>query len=113
MKMKPQVIEETITKVDLNKPEKPEENEVKEIINDFLGMIKVNPELKSKNLKELTQFVCFEDTNNSHGFFNFEPDTKVEEQSMIFYKLGLDKLVLKVNPNLKNLKKISLNLALK
>ena len=37
-----------------------EENEVKEIINDFLGMIKVNPELKSKNLKddERTKLMC-------------------------------------------------------
>ena len=37
-----------------------EENEVKEIINDFLGMIKVNPELKSKNLKndEKTKLMC-------------------------------------------------------
>ena len=29
-----------------------EEVEVKEIVNDFLGMIKENPELKSKNLEE-------------------------------------------------------------
>ena len=37
-----------------------EESEVKEIINDFLGMIKVNPELKSKNLKddEKTKLMC-------------------------------------------------------
>ena len=37
-----------------------EENEVKEIINDFLEMIKVNPELKSKNLKddERTKLMC-------------------------------------------------------
>jgi nitrogen fixation NifU-like protein len=37
-----------------------EENQVKEIINDFLGMIKVNPELKSKNLKddERTKLMC-------------------------------------------------------
>ena len=37
-----------------------EEKEVKEIINDFLGMIKVNPELKSKNLKddEKTKLMC-------------------------------------------------------
>jgi nitrogen fixation NifU-like protein len=37
-----------------------EENEVKEIINDFLGMIKVNPELNSKNLKEdeKTRLMC-------------------------------------------------------
>ena len=37
-----------------------EENEVKEIINDFLGMIKINPELKSKNLKddERTKLMC-------------------------------------------------------
>jgi len=37
-----------------------EENEVKEIINDFLEMIKVNPELKSKNLKddEKTKLMC-------------------------------------------------------
>ena len=31
------------------------ENEVKEIINDFLGMIKENPELSSKNLKDAFQ----------------------------------------------------------
>ena len=33
---------------------------IKEIINDFLGMIKVNPELKSKNLKddERTKLMC-------------------------------------------------------
>ena len=37
-----------------------EENEVKEIINDFLGMIKINPNLKSKNLKddEKTKLMC-------------------------------------------------------
>jgi nitrogen fixation protein NifU and related proteins len=37
-----------------------EETEVKEIINDFLGMIKENPELKSKNLKEdeKTKLMC-------------------------------------------------------
>ena len=37
-----------------------EGNEVKEIINDFLEMIKVNPELKSKNLKddEKTKLMC-------------------------------------------------------
>ena len=35
-------------------------NSVKEIINDFLGMITVNPELKSKNLKddEKTKLMC-------------------------------------------------------
>jgi len=37
-----------------------EENEVKEIIKDFLNMIKINPELKSKNLKddERTKLMC-------------------------------------------------------
>ncbi len=37
-----------------------EEKEVKEIVNDFLGMIKENPELKSKNLKddEKTKLMC-------------------------------------------------------
>ena len=37
-----------------------EESEVKEIVNDFLGMIKENPELKSKNLKEdeKTKLMC-------------------------------------------------------
>ena len=37
-----------------------EETEVKEIVNDFLGMIKENPELKSKNLKEdeKTKLMC-------------------------------------------------------
>ena len=37
-----------------------EENEVKEIVDDFLGMIKENPELKSKNLKEdeKTKLMC-------------------------------------------------------
>ena len=37
-----------------------EGNEVKEIIYDFLEMIKVNPELKSKNLKddEKTKLMC-------------------------------------------------------
>ena len=37
-----------------------EEAEVKEIVNDFLGMIKENPELKSKNLKEdeKTKLMC-------------------------------------------------------
>ena len=36
------------------------EPEVKEIVNDFLGMIKENPELKSKNLKddEKTKLMC-------------------------------------------------------
>jgi len=36
------------------------ENEVKEIIEDFLSMIKENPELKSKNLKEdeKTKLMC-------------------------------------------------------
>ena len=37
-----------------------EESEVKEIVKDFLGMIKVNPSLKSKNLKEneKTKLMC-------------------------------------------------------
>mgnify|MGYP005996906051 FL=1 len=37
-----------------------EESEVKEIVNDFLGMIKENPELKSKNLKkdDKTKLMC-------------------------------------------------------
>ena len=37
-----------------------EEPEVKEIVNDFLGMIKENPELKSKNLEEdeKTKLMC-------------------------------------------------------
>ena len=37
-----------------------EELEVKEIVNDFLGMIRENPELKSKNLKEdeKTKLMC-------------------------------------------------------
>ena len=37
-----------------------EEVEVKEIVKDFLGMIKENPELKSKNLKEdeKTKLMC-------------------------------------------------------
>ena len=37
-----------------------EEAEVKEIVNDFLGMIKENPELNSENLKEdeKTKLMC-------------------------------------------------------
>ena len=37
-----------------------EQNEVREIINDFLGMIKINPNLKSKNLNddEKTKLMC-------------------------------------------------------
>jgi len=37
-----------------------EENEVREIISDFLGMIKINPNLKSKNLNddEKTKLMC-------------------------------------------------------
>ena len=37
-----------------------EESEVKEIVKDFLGMIKVNPSLNSKNLKddEKTKLMC-------------------------------------------------------
>ena len=37
-----------------------EEVQVKEIVNDFLGMIKENPELKSKNLQEdeKTKLMC-------------------------------------------------------
>ena len=37
-----------------------EEHQVKEIIEDFLGMIKENPELKSKNLEEddKTKLMC-------------------------------------------------------
>jgi nitrogen fixation protein NifU and related proteins len=37
-----------------------EENKVKEIVNDFLGMIKKNPELQSSNLKddEKTKLMC-------------------------------------------------------
>ena len=33
---------------------------IKEIVNDFIGMIKENPELKSKNLKdeEKTKLMC-------------------------------------------------------
>ena len=36
------------------------ENEAKEIVDDFLGMIKENPELKSKNIKddEKTKLMC-------------------------------------------------------
>ena len=36
------------------------EDEAKEIVEDFLGMIKENPELKSKNLKEddKTKLMC-------------------------------------------------------
>ena len=41
MKMKPQVIEETMTKVDLNKPTKPEENETKEDNPDDQGVVAV------------------------------------------------------------------------
>ena len=41
MKMKPQVIEETITKVDLNTPPKPEENETKENNPDEQGVVAV------------------------------------------------------------------------
>jgi hypothetical protein len=41
MKMKPQVIKETITKVDLNKPIKPEENETKEDNSDDQGVVAV------------------------------------------------------------------------
>jgi hypothetical protein len=41
MKMKPQVIEETITKVDLDKPTKPEENEIKENNLDNEGVVAV------------------------------------------------------------------------
>ena len=37
-----------------------EENEVRDIIKDFLGMIKINPNLKSKNLNddEKTKLMC-------------------------------------------------------
>ena len=37
-----------------------EESEIKEIVEDFLGMIKENPELKSQNLKEdeKTKLMC-------------------------------------------------------
>ena len=43
-----------------------EENEVKEIINDFLGMIKINPNLKSKNLNddEKTKLMCLSGVKN-------------------------------------------------
>ena len=41
MKMKPIIEEKTITKVDLNKPKKPEENEVKENNTDNEGMVTV------------------------------------------------------------------------
>ena len=41
MKMKPQVVGETITKVDLNKPIKPEENETKENNADDSGVVAV------------------------------------------------------------------------
>ena len=39
MTMKSQVVEETITKIDLDKPEKPEENEVKEDNVDNSGVV--------------------------------------------------------------------------
>ena len=39
MKMKPQVIEETVTKVDLSKPPKPEENEIKEDNTNDEGVV--------------------------------------------------------------------------
>ena len=42
MKMKPQIVEETITKVDLNKPQKPEENETKEDNADNEGVVGIN-----------------------------------------------------------------------
>ena len=43
-----------------------EEFEVKEIVEDFLGMIKENPELKSQKLKEdeKTKLMCLSGVNN-------------------------------------------------
>ncbi len=42
MKKKPEIIEQTITKVDLNKPIKPEENETKESNPDNEGVVRVD-----------------------------------------------------------------------
>ena len=45
-----------------------EAEEVKEIVNDFLKMIKENPELKSKNLKdeEKTKLMCLSGVKQYH-----------------------------------------------
>ena len=55
MKMKPIVEKETITKVDLNKPEKPEENEVKEDNADNSGVVTEPKNAESTQKQEEVQ----------------------------------------------------------
>jgi hypothetical protein len=55
MKMKPIIEKETITKVDLNKPEKPEENEVKEDNTNDEGVVGVNEDANAPQEQEEVQ----------------------------------------------------------
>ena len=55
MKMKPQAIEETITKVDLSKPPKPEENETKENNPDDQGVVAVADNANAPQKQEEVQ----------------------------------------------------------
>ena len=52
MKMKPQIVEETITKVDLNKPEKPVENETKEDNTNDEGVVAVSEDASTTQEQE-------------------------------------------------------------
>jgi hypothetical protein len=64
MKMKPVVQEETITKVDLNKPEKPEENEVKEDNTNDEGVVGVNEDANApQEQKEVQSEVQAQETS--------------------------------------------------
>ena len=55
MKMKPQVIEETVTKVDLSKPPKPEENEIKEDNTNDEGVVAVSEDASTPQEQEEVQ----------------------------------------------------------
>ena len=68
MTMKSQVIEETMTKVDLNKPEKPEENEVKEDNADNSGVVTEPKNAESTQKQEEVQPEA--ETQDNLGGFN-------------------------------------------
>tara|TARA_R100000655_G_scaffold20621_1_gene42504 strand:+ start:2791 stop:4029 length:1239 start_codon:yes stop_codon:yes gene_type:complete len=79
MKTKPIIEEKTITKVDLNKPKKPEENEVKENNTDNEGVVTVA-----------------EDANTSQEQKEVQPETEAQEASTLEEVVSENKEVEKV-----------------
>ena len=77
MKMKPIIEEETITKVDLNKPTKPEENEVKENNTDNEGVATVVEDANtSQEQKEIQPKSEAQETATLEEVANEEKETK-------------------------------------